>query len=147
MKRHPSLAPLSREHHGALILARLLQKGAPAYKGLPADIEGRARYALNFYHEELVNHFEDEEKTLKLVTGINDELDSLVQAIFREHQELHTLFKSINHHPNLAAHLDELGKALEMHIRKEERELFPMIEATCGEELLQAIGKSLLSHS
>jgi hypothetical protein len=82
MKRHPSLAHLSREHHGALILARLLQKNAPAYKDLPVDTEGKATYALKFYKEELVRHFEEEESVLKMVIGINGALDLLVQKIF-----------------------------------------------------------------
>jgi len=34
MKRHEALAPFSREHHGALILAQVMKKGAPAYKGI-----------------------------------------------------------------------------------------------------------------
>ena len=147
MKRHPSLAHLSREHHGALILARLLQNDAPAYKSLPADTEGKTVYALKFYKEELVKHFEEEEKVLKLVTGVNAALDLLVDTIFREHQELHVLFKSINNHSRVTAHLDELGRALEIHIRKEERELFPLIEETCTEDLMALIDKSLSSHS
>ena len=146
MKRHQSLAHLSREHHGALIVARLLQSDAPAYKSLPADIDGKTLYALKFYKEELIKHFEEEEKVLKLVTGVNAALDLLVDTIFREHQELHVLFKSINNHSRVTAHLDELGKALEIHIRKEERELFPLIEETCTEDLMALIDKSLSSH-
>ena len=146
MKRHPSLAHLSRKHHGALILARLLQNNAPAYKGLPTDTDGKALYASKFYQEELIKHFEEEEKALKIVTGVNDALDLMVQTIFREHQELHESFKSINNHSNITVHLDELGKVLENHVRKEERELFPLIEQTCSEGLLAAIDKSLSGH-
>lgn len=146
MKRHPSLAHLSREHHGALLLARLLQKNAPAYKNLPANTEGKAQYALKFYTDELIKHFEEEEKVLKLVTGTNGALDLLVQTIFREHQELHVLFKSINNYPDKTAHIDELGKALEIHVRKEEQELFPLIEETCSENIMTAIDNSLSSH-
>ncbi|MEO6732692.1 MAG: hemerythrin domain-containing protein [Ferruginibacter sp.] len=146
MKRHPALAHLSRDHHGALILARLLQKNAPAYKGLPADIEGRALYAMKFYKEELVNHFADEEKALQLVMGVSEHLDQMVQTIFREHQELHQLFNSINSHADKTLPLDELGKALEVHVRKEERELFPLIEETCNNQLMAAIDQSLSPH-
>lgn len=146
MKRHPALTPLSREHHGALILARLLQNNAPAYKGLPADTEGKANYAFKFYQENLIKHFEDEEKALKLVKGVNSVLDLLVEAIFSEHQELHLLFQSITNHADKAAHLDELGKKLETHVRKEERELFPLIQETCSDVLMTAIDQSLSSH-
>ena len=143
MKRHPSLAHLSREHHGALILARLLQNNAPVYKGLPTDTEGKANYAITCYKEELIKHFEEEEKVLQLTRGIHAPLDLLVQTIFDEHQQLHRLFKSINTQQNVAFLLDELGKALEIHIRKEERQLFPLIEETCSEEVMADIDKLL----
>lgn len=145
MKRHPSLISLSREHHGALILSRLLQKDAPAYKGLPTTIEGKAEYALKFYKDDLIKHFEDEENVLELVKGTNQILDLLVEIIFREHQELHELFKSIDNNTDLPIHLDKLGKTLELHVRKEERELFPLIQDTCGEDLMKAIEKVLMS--
>jgi hypothetical protein len=86
MKRHPSLAHLSREHHGALLLARLLQKDAPAYTGMPTDTTGKAAYASKFYNDELIQHFSSEEAALKIVTGIDGTLDELIATIFKEHQ-------------------------------------------------------------
>lgn len=139
MKRHPSLAHLSRDHHGALLLARLLQKNAPAYKGLPADITGKAKYATQFYADELVPHFTAEESVLQLVTGISGTLNLMVQTILREHQELHTLFTTIPNQPDMETHLDATGKALEIHVRKEERELFPLMEESCSETLMNDI--------
>ena len=146
MKRHPALAHLSREHHGALILARLLQEDAPDYKGLPTDKNGKVTYALNFYHSELIKHFKEEEKVLKLVIGINAKLDSLVETIFSEHRDLHVLFKYLNNHFVETEYIDKLGKYLEIHIRKEERELFPLIQENCSEEMMGEIDKSLTSH-
>ena len=146
MKRHPSLAHLSREHHGALLLARLLQGNAPPYKGLPQDIDGEAVYALAFYKNELVEHFEDEEKIFKLIKGINGELDAMIVNILREHAELHQLFREMNAHPHPAEHLDRLGRALEKHVRKEERELFPLIEQVCSDDLLAEINTILSPH-
>ena len=143
MKRHPSLAHLSRDHHGALLLARLLQKDAPPYKGLPLDTAGKAEYALKFYQDDLIKHFDDEERILKLVTGVSADMDLLVETIYSEHQNLHVLFQSIKSNADLATHLDVLGKALELHVRKEERELFPLIQEKCSEELMDAIEKSL----
>ena len=146
MKRHPALTPLSREHHGALILARLLQKDAPVYKGLQTDIQGKAEYAYKFYQEELVKHFEDEERVLKLVTGVESNLDLMIKTIYSEHQELHKLFQSIDNHPDLTSHLDQIGKTLETHVRKEERELFPLMQETCNEDLMIKVDKSLSSQ-
>ena len=143
MKRHPSLVHLSREHHGALILARLLQKDAPAYKGLPSDTDGKAVYALKFYQEDLIKHFEEEEKILPFVKGINTGLDLLIGAILDEHRQLHISFRAIKYNTDLPGHLDTLGKALELHVRKEERQLFPLIQESCSEDLMAEIGRSL----
>lgn len=144
MKRHASLAPLSRQHHGALLLARLLQKGAPAYKGLPTDSAEKAVYAIQFYRDELIPHFAAEENiVLPGIKGVTDKLDILSQEILLEHKELRLLFDMIPNAAHLESHLDILGSALEKHIRKEERELFPLIQETCNETILAGIMRSL----
>jgi hemerythrin-like domain-containing protein len=143
MKRHPSLAHLSRDHHGALLLARLLQGNAPPYKGLPQDTDGKAVYALEYYANELREHFEDEEKVFQRLKGINGSLDAMITAILREHAELHRLFGEVKAHPRPADHLDTVGRALEKHVRREERELFPLIEQVCSDDLLAEINTIL----
>ncbi len=139
MKRHESLAPLSREHHCALILARLLQKGAPAYKGLPTDPAGKAVYALQFYENELRQHFIHEEKMLPVLKDINPRLDDMLREMSEEHVILRELFSQLNNPGDLSAELDKLGKALEKHVRKEEREIFPLIQDSCGPQVLAQI--------
>ncbi|MEJ7693103.1 hemerythrin domain-containing protein [Daejeonella sp.] len=139
MKRHAALVPLSRDHHGGLILARLLQKDAPPYKGLPADLPGKADYAVKFYNEELIEHFHSEEKIVPLVKNINPRLDELLGSVLEEHKILHSLFRDLTDHADLASKLDLLGKTLEDHIRKEERQLFPLIQDTVGTETLDKL--------
>ncbi len=139
MKRHDSLIPLSREHHGALILARLLQKDAPPYKGLPGDPEGKAQYALSFYHDELVEHFIQEEKIVPLVNTINPQLDTMLETMVEEHAVLHQLFRAVPGAVDLPSHLDTLGKTLEKHVRKEEREIFPLIQQSCSPDTLDKL--------
>lgn len=143
MKRHPSLIQLSREHHGGLILARLLQADAPPYKGLPTDIKGKAEYAIRYYRNELKHHFEDEEKIIPPLKGINRDLDFLLQEMCDEHKELGQIFGSIHKETDLAGYLDSTGKKLENHIRKEERQIFPMIQESCSEDILDAVAKIL----
>jgi iron-sulfur cluster repair protein YtfE (RIC family) len=144
MKRHSSLAILSREHHAALILAQSLKKGAPAYKGLPADLGGKADYATRFYRDELIKHFDEEEQVvIKKIKGINADLDKLASEITEEHKELRSSFESIKNTNDLAPHLDKLGCALEQHIRKEERKFFPLIQESCSEKLLSEIEQAL----
>lgn len=138
------MAPLSREHHVALILAQLLKKGAPAYKGLPADLEGKADYAIQFYRDELIKHFDEEEQAvIKKIKGISIDLDKLANEIMEEHKELLDSFALIKNTGDLEAHLDKLGTALEKHIRKEEREFFPLIQKLCSEKILSEIEQAL----
>lgn len=146
MKRHPVLIPLSREHHETLILARLLQKGAPEYKGLPTDNAGKADYANSHYKNELIQHFRSEESILPLIKGLNPEINNMVQDILDEHQELHRYFQTLYDQDNLTDHLDRLGKALETHVRKEERQFFPLIQEHCQEETLKLIERTLGQH-
>ncbi|MEO6406506.1 MAG: hemerythrin domain-containing protein [Ferruginibacter sp.] len=143
MQRHISLVSLSRDHHGALILARLIQKDAPAYKSLPSTVEGKAAYGVKYYQEHLVKHFEQEEKALAFIKGTDKEMDAAIESIFSEHTSLRLLFGSVSGHKDLQNHLHETGMLLEKHIRTEERELFPLMQEICNEEQLTKI-KTLL---
>lgn len=143
MKRHPALAHLSRDHHPALMLAQLLKQNAPVYKGLPADTEGKLQYALKFYQDDLITHFEEEEEMMEMVGGINPELDEKIKEIKAEHILLHGLFNSLGASADVIPHMNTLGMHLEKHIRKEERELFPLVEKNCDEQMMDAIEKIL----
>ena len=129
IKRHKSLQPLSRDHHQGLILAQILKKGAPQYKGMPSTIEGKKEYTLLLYNSELVRHFKNEEEILfPLVKGKNSEVDKLTEEIIIEHRQIKRLIIEVQKTNELEKNLDEFGRLLENHIRKEERELFPKIE-------------------
>ena len=139
MKRHNALTPLSREHHSALILAQLLKKDAPVYKGLPSDLEGKAAYALNMYTTILQKHFLKEEEILSKVKKYHAEIEIIGDEIIAEHIELKIGFLSLAKTDELVNALNNLGVALEKHIRKEERILFPQIQEHCPEEILNEI--------
>jgi iron-sulfur cluster repair protein YtfE (RIC family) len=136
MKRHEALVPLSREHHGALILAQLIKKGAPVYKGLPTDTDGKVNHAVNFYKHDLILHFSKEEAVLEKVKHAHADIETTATEIMREHDILKKGFLSLETATDKQTALDELGYLLEAHIRKEERILFPLIQEYCSEELL-----------
>ncbi len=136
MKRHEVLAPLSREHHSALLLAQLLKKEAPAYKGLPTALNEKAAYALNMFTAILQVHFKNEEEMLDKIKNIHDGIDKLSKEIFAEHLQLTKMFLSLDKTNNTIEELDTLGRALDDHIRKEERTLFPLIQQHCTEAIL-----------
>ena len=134
IKRHKALQPLSRDHHQGLILKQILKKGAPAYKGLPATIEDKKEYAITFYNSDLIKHFKVEEEILfPLSKGRSAEVDKLTDEIVEEHSKMQQLIIKLKNSKDLVEILDEFGRLLEKHIRKEERELFTKIEAILTE--------------
>lgn len=140
MKRHPALIPLSQDHHKALLLAQLIKKNAPVYHGLPTDLIGKMNFAKEIYHTELENHFRDEEQFVFLyLNGKEVELDNLISEIVHEHIILKERITSLNDNLNLVDELDEIGKILEEHVRKEERILFEKAQTILNDEELRLI--------
>ncbi len=142
MKRHKSIIALSHDHHHGLMLAQLIKKDAPEYKGLPTDLIGKVNHVKESWENELKLHFENEENILfPFAKGKDKEIDNLIDEILDEHKLIETLVKSLDTTTDIESTLDQLGKALESHIRKEERELFQKIQLSFGEELNKLEGK------
>ena len=140
MKRHPAIASFSRDHHDALITAQLIKKGAPKYRGLPETIEGKQEYVTRFYEIHLKEHFEKEENLLfKLSRDIDPEIDQLIDELVAEHHSISLLISNIQSDADSESLLDQLGKLMEDHIRKEERILFQLLQEKLPEERLREI--------
>lgn len=140
MKRHPALIPLSQDHHKALLLAQLLKNNAPEYHGLPNDLIGKMDFAKEMYHKELDHHFRHEEQfVFPYLNGKDSELDNLISIIVNEHIILKENILSLNNNPNLADQLDEIGRILDEHVRKEERILFEKAQMILSDEELKVI--------
>ena len=145
MKRHPSLIPLSRQHHGALLLAQMLKMAAPDYKGMPTDAAGKTSYALEFYTTHLLPHFAAEETVFEKIKNVDSGLDKYLEEIIEEHHLLRRLFEGLAQRAEDTSYQDVIGQALEKHIRREDRELFPMIERLVAEDTMAAIAE-ILNH-
>ena len=143
MKRAEALAPLSREHHGTLILVQLLKKNAPVYKELPTEPRDKAKYAQEQFEEHIKNHFHKEEVMLDKVKDCHAEVTVLAGEIKNEHQQLTALFASLSNTNDLVNTMDKLAVTLLEHIRKEERKLFPLLQQHCPAEQLQEIHELL----
>jgi hypothetical protein len=139
MRRHASLIPLSREHHEVLILAQLIKKDGPQYKGLPDTPEGKTEFALDLFEKKIRPHFEKEEIILKRVEQYHEAIAALGAVIIKEHAAITALFAKLKEGGAEEELLDETGVLLELHVRKEERELFPAIQQYCPEEVLQQL--------
>lgn len=133
MKRHPSLASLSRDHHHALVLAR------DARRLLPEQSQDRSAFIADLrrrFDAELAPHFVIEERELvgrSVASG--EPLASLAARVVADHDALRALVASLE--PTLLApQCEAFGAQLEEHVRFEEREWFPALEEHLGSDVL-----------
>ncbi len=140
-KRHESLIPLARDHYEGLLLAVRLQQGTQALLRLWShDPVWQAQYVVDFYHQHLKPHFDTEEQALfPLAKEHVPPSAPLVDLLIEQHRELKRRVESFKNpaQPDLADRLKEFGTLLEDHIRKEDRELFPMFEEHASAEILK----------
>lgn len=139
MQRHEAIAPLSRDHHGTLLLSQLLKKGAPVYKGLPDQPADKVRYAAEQFESHIKHHFQLEETMLDKVAPVHPLIKTLAAEIKTQHRELEALFQLLATATDPEIVMNELAVKLEAHIRKEERVLFPLLQEQCSEALLAEI--------
>ena len=124
MKRHARLQELSREHHGALKLARDAKRAA-ASGGL-AEMEKLARHVVDIFRAELEPHFRSEEGgVLVFLAQAGEHLP--VQRTLDEHRELRQLAAALQQPDGPT--LLRFGELMAAHVRFEERELFETAQA------------------
>jgi iron-sulfur cluster repair protein YtfE (RIC family) len=115
MKRHQALEPFSRDHYGGLVVARhLKEKPGP---------EATAELLL-VWGSEMEDHFREEELLLlPLATPV------MGARLRREHEEIRAEVDVAKLHGLSESKSVKLGELIHDHIRWEERELFPTLEA------------------
>ena len=145
--RHPSLVRLSHDHHHGLALALRCRKQALGQikpMGV-AGLKERAEEILNFFRNNLAAHFRAEEAILfpymrAHVAGS----EAMIEELVRQHEQLSQAIAQIEKGVGLAKLIFDLGDLLERHIRKEERELFPLFEASVKSDDAERIGEELI---
>ena len=144
MKRNTSLDTLLRDHRSALITARLIKKNSPENPNLPNTIEGKRDYVIRFYQDELIRHFLNEEKILfPAVKGRAGEIDNIISELTDDHRKIENLIDMLLSGKNADNLLNILGVTLEVHIIKEEKILFKIIQVILSDEELNNIGEIL----
>lgn len=141
MKRHPALQQLSRDHYHALAVAQRLRRAGD-------DAASDAKGAFESYWErDGRTHFrEEEEIVLPACAGFINPYEAIIARILSDHVRIRNLADRLAaHSPPQLELLHELGQALEEHVRREERQLFPMIERSIPDaELRQLVTR--LAH-
>lgn len=144
--RHPSLVALSHDHHHGLALALRCRKQALGQiKPMgTAGLRERAEEVLAFYASNLIAHFRAEEELLfPLIRSIAPQSEPIIKNLTREHNEIHLGVAQLKAGAGLAKLIFDLGDLLERHIRREERELFPLYEQNVTASQAETIGGEL----
>ena len=116
MKRSSLLAPLSRDHHVALVHALRLRRATEG--DLAAVVAGFLAFLLGPGRE----HFAEEELLAPQVPDA-----CLAARMLDEHDEILRRAERLGEDPEVAD-ARALGELLAGHVRFEERELFPLLE-------------------
>ncbi len=149
-KRHPSLIPVARDHHEGLLLAVRLQQGEQALERLWShETAWQVRTIVDFFRDHLIRHFAvEEEKVFPLAADKVPAARPIVEELKRHHAWFRTTVTDFKGR-EVSVTRDELatfGKKLEAHIRMEDRELFPLLEASIGPERLAQLEKEVQEY-
>ena len=146
MPRHPSLVPLSHDHHHGLALALRCRKQALG-RLKPLGTQGlkeRAKDFKEFFGGSLVRHFRAEEDVLfPFMRSVIPESEPLIGELLLEHRRFREWVGRLDDEKHLAKVLFEAADLLERHIRREERELFPLFEARAAPGDAESVGKKI----
>ena len=140
MKRHQSLYPLSHDHHQALVQALNLDKagGGDDQAGFR---EAAVRFA-GFWKSDLQRHFEREEQiVLPLLAKYKAADAAEIRETLEQHSAIARLIGELNEKLERRESIESglltnLAESLRRHVRYEESELFPAVEASVPEEEL-----------
>lgn len=137
LKRHPALVPLSKDHHFGLLLCWKIRTGIK--KSIKED--RIAAYVDYFYKNHLLTHFEEEEK---YIFSMLDEKDEKRKKAESQHRKIGRLVERLYSEPDKTkVTLGLIEEEVESHIRFEERDLFPYIQAAIDEDTLEQLRQKI----
>ncbi len=142
MQRAEALKGLSREHHEALVLARHACATAADPNGV--DAHAQRAHLLERWALQFAPHFALEEQTLLPALERAGQSEPVALAL-SQHAALRALVQRIRHGDMSALAL--WGAAMEIHVRFEERTLFPLAQTVLEPSELTDVMKLSASHS
>ena len=146
-RRDNSLIPLSREHQYALMLCLRIHRGLIEHGADSKWLQMKAGVAVRFFEGELVTHFQAEEEVLFPAARELSGAAQIIDELLAEHETMRRLIDQLRQTDvhSVAAALKEFADTLEAHIRKEERELFPIYEQQALPETIVRVERAILS--
>jgi hemerythrin-like domain-containing protein len=142
MHRDKNLVPLSHQHQHALALCVRIGKAFEQAHATP-DVHPWEREIVRQFDNEISRHFRAEEKLLFPAAAQHEELVELVDALRIEHTLLRRAAERARAQQFTVTDLQVFAASLSEHVRKEERQLFEVIENLLPAEELDRIGTAL----
>ena len=144
LKRHPSLIPLSQDHHHGLVMAERLIRGRSSNPNVewPADPPEQAARLVEFFESDLEPHFQAEEAhVFPLAARSMPDGAAEVRALLRDHETMRSMVHAFSESPEArtAERLRAFGELLRDHIRQEERVFFEHLQQSCPEDALESL--------
>jgi hypothetical protein len=133
MKRHPDLLQLSREHYGALKLARDARRAAAS--GEAGAVAAFSQRVVEVFRAELDPHFCVEEQGMLVLLAQAGRHD-LVEHTLADHAELRRAAGALET-PD-AGTLLRFAELLGAHVRFEEREVFEAAQARLAMDTVES---------
>lgn len=137
MKRHPALHRFSRDHHHTLVLARRLRQATAETAAETVDA-----FMTHWLTEEKQHFGLEEELLLPAYAAHGDPEHPAVIRMLIDHMLIRRDGARLTAQPSLEL-LHDLGARLSSHVELEEREVFPLVEATIPEPELVVLGELL----
>lgn len=128
MHRHPNLVPLSHEHKRLLFVCRYLKKDAAPYEGFPLESEAKLDYIVKVFKEVMVPHMQKEDYLFEACLGKDAEIDKAIRELQEDHRQISTIYGGLLESQDLVGDMDTIARRLEEHIRREEREVYELIQ-------------------
>lgn len=136
IKRSEQLAPLSRDHHEALLFVWKIRQGLKN----GTDPKIISEFVNWFWKNHLQEHFREEEQILAPWLPADN---ILLRRMLEDHQEIEAQIH-INENISDSHLLEQIAEKVNDHVRFEERELFPFAEKQIPAERLDHIMQQLL---
>ncbi|HEX7902494.1 MAG TPA: hypothetical protein VF487_01350 [Chitinophagaceae bacterium] len=138
IKRSPQLAPLSREHHEALLFVWKIRQGLK----FEVSCDKLREFTLWFWKGHIKQHFFQEEKILLPYLPVDH---PMAEKMRTEHAQVRELVLSLDKEAEKETFI-QLTDLAEKHIRWEERKLFIHLEEVLTTPQLDTIYKALEAH-
>ena len=147
-RRDDSLIPLSREHQYALLLCLRIHRGLIEHGADSAWLQTKANHAISFFDEELTVHFQAEEEVLFPAMRELSGAPPIIDQLLAEHSAIRLLINELRDIDavSIASRIKEFADSLEAHIRKEERELFPIYQDQASPETIARVQRAIFSR-